>query len=66
MRDVEIEALRNRIAQLAAEGHDQEREVPAWLPAELQMREPAGFNPGRRLADARRVRRLRYPFIEAN
>ena len=38
MRDVEIQTLRNRIAQLAAEGREQEREAAAWLLAELQMR----------------------------
>ena len=45
MRDVEIQTLRNRIAQLAAEGREQEREAAAWLLAELQMRGPVGFNP---------------------
>jgi hypothetical protein len=58
-------ALRDRIAQLAAEGRHVEREATAWQLAELIMRGPQGFNPGRRLA-ARRVPRLRYPVIEAN
>lgn len=57
-------ALRHRIAQLAAEGREQEPEAAAWLLADLQMRGPVGFNPGRRLAE-RRVR-LRYPVIEAD
>jgi len=65
MRDVEIQTLRNRIAQLAAEGREQEREAAAWLLAELQMRGPVGFNPGGPLAE-RRVPRLRYPVIEVN
>ena len=57
-------ALRARMAQLAAEGREQEREAAALLLAELQMRGPVGFNPGRRLAE-RRVPRLRYPVIDA-
>jgi hypothetical protein len=58
-------ALRARMAQLAAEGREQEREAAAWLLAELQMRGPAGFNPGRQLAK-QQVYRLRYPVIEAS
>jgi hypothetical protein len=57
-------ALRKRIAQLAAEGRQAEREASAWLPAELTMRGPVGFNPGRRLPE-RRVPRMRYSVIEA-
>jgi hypothetical protein len=57
--------LRARIAQLAAEGREREREAIAWQLAELQMRGPQGFNPGRRLAE-RRVPRLRYPVIEVS
>ena len=54
MRDIEIEALRNRIARLAAEGR-----------ADLIMRGPAGFNPQRRLIE-RPAPRLRYRVIEAS
>lgn len=46
----EIEALRHRIAHLAAEGREAQREAAAWLLAEVMMRGPQGFNPGRRLA----------------
>ena len=53
MRDVEIQTLRNRIAQLAAEGREQEGEAAAWLLAELQMRGPVGFNPRGPLAERR-------------
>lgn len=55
---------RARIAQLAAEGRHTERDAAAWLLAEVIMRGPVGFNPGRR-APERRVPRLRYPVIEA-
>ena len=66
MRDVEIETLRNRIAQLAAEERvSRNAGRRPWLLTELQMRGPAGFNPGRRLPQ-RRARRLRYPVIEVN
>jgi hypothetical protein len=58
-------ALRHRIAQRAAEGREREREASAWLLAEMTMRGPVGFNPGRRLAK-QRVYRLRYPVIEVN
>jgi len=58
-------ALRARIAQLAAEGRHAEREASAWLLAELTMRGPVGFNPGRRRTE-RRAPRLRYPVIEAS
>jgi hypothetical protein len=57
--------LRARIAQLHDERPEQEREAACWLLAELTMRGPQGFNPGRRLAQ-RRVPMLRYPVIEAN
>ena len=57
-------ALRARIAQLAAEGREAEREAGAWQLADLQMREPEGFNLGRRLAE-RRIPRLRYPVTKA-
>jgi len=60
----EIEALRHRIAHFAAEGREAEREAATWLLAEVIMRGPAGFNPGRRLP-ARCIPRLRYPVIEA-
>ena len=49
MRDVEIETLRNRIARLAAEGREAEREATAWLLADLVMRGPKGRDPGRRM-----------------
>ena len=65
MRDIEIEALRNRIARLAAEGREAEREATAWLLADLIMRGPAGFNPGRRVVE-QRVPRVRYSVIEVN
>ena len=54
-----------RIAQLAAEGRDAEREAATWQLAELTMSGPAGFNPHRR-APERRIPRLRYPVIEVN
>jgi hypothetical protein len=57
--------LRARIAQLAAEGRDAEREAAACQLADLTMRGPQGFNPGRQLA-GRRFPRLRYPVIDAN
>jgi hypothetical protein len=57
-------ALRAHIAQLAAEGRHVEREAATWQPAELTMRGPQAFNPGRRLPE-RRVPRLRYEVIEA-
>ena len=53
------------VAQLAAEGREEEREAAAWLLADVIMRGPQGFNPGRRLAQGR-VYRLRYPVIEAD
>jgi len=62
MRDVEIETLRNRIARLAAEGREAEREATAWLLADLIMRGPIGFNPQRR--PERRIPRPRSPIIE--
>lgn len=49
-RVLPLPALCARISQLAAEGRHAEREVAAWLLAELQIRGPQGFNPGRRLA----------------
>ena len=61
----ETEALRHRIAQLAAEGRHAEREAVAWQLTELTMRGPHGFNPNRRPPD-RRARRLRYSVIEAD
>ena len=63
--DEQEAALRHRIAQLAAEGCKAEREAVAWQLAELIMRGPVGFNPGRRLTE-RRAPRLRYPVIEAS
>jgi hypothetical protein len=65
MTTPEESALRARVAQLAAEGREQEREAAAWLLAEVIMSGPQGFNPGRRLAE-RRVPRRRYPMIEAS
>jgi hypothetical protein len=47
--------LRARIAQLAAEGRHTEREAAAWLLAEVIMRGPVGFNPGRRAPRAART-----------
>ncbi len=64
MHTTEEAALRARIAQLPADGLEQQREAAAWQLAALQMRGPAGFKPGRRLAEGR-VRRLRYPIVEA-
>jgi hypothetical protein len=58
-------ALRARVAQLAAEGREPERDAAAWQLAEPCMRGPAGFNPFRWPSEAR-VRRLRYPEIEAS
>ena len=58
-------ALRMRIAQLAAEGCETEREAAAWLLAEIVMRRSAGLNPNRRCAAERRILRLRYTVIEA-
>ena len=58
-------AIRDRLAKLAAEGRHVEREAVAWQLADYIMRGPQGFNPGRRVAE-RRVRRLRYPIIEAS
>ena len=63
MTSADQAALRTRIAQLAAEGREQEREAAAWLLAEIVMRGPAGFNPHRRLEN--RAPRLRYQVIEA-
>jgi hypothetical protein len=54
-----------RIAQLAAEGCETEREAAAWLLAEIVMRRSAGLNPNRRCAAERRILRLRYTVIEA-
>ena len=65
MRDVEIETLRNRIAQLAAGGSRSRARGHAWLLADLIMRGPVGFNPQRRLIE-RPAPRLRYPVIEVN
>ena len=56
-------ALRERIAQLAAEGGHTEREAACSQLAELIMRGPQGFNPHRR---PQRAKRLRYPVIEAH
>jgi hypothetical protein len=56
------EALRARIAQLAAEGREAEREAAAWQLAALLMDGPIGFNPHR----PPRPKRLRYPIIQAN
>jgi hypothetical protein len=56
-------SLRARIAHLAAEGREPEREATAWLHAELQIRGPVGFNPHRQ-APSGRPSRLRYPIIE--
>ena len=58
-------AIRNRLAKLAAEGRHAEREAVAWQLADYIMRGPQGFNPHRRAVE-RRVRRLRYPVIEAS
>ena len=58
-------AIRDRLTKLAAEGRHAEREAVAWQLADYIMRGPQGFNPHRRPAE-RRVRRLRYPVIEAN
>jgi hypothetical protein len=58
-------ALRARIAQLAAEGREAEREAAAWQLAELVMRGSVGFNPHRRPPELR-IPRLRYPVIEVN
>jgi len=63
--DEQEAALRKRIAQLSAEGGKAEREAAAWQLAELIMRGPVGFNPGRR-PTKRLVRRLRYPLIETD
>ena len=65
MRDVEIQTLRNRIAQLAAEGREQNaRRRPGCWP-NCRCVAPVGFNPRGPLAE-RRVPRLRYPVIEVN
>jgi len=58
-------ALRERIAQLAAEGRHTEREAACSQRAELIMRGPQGFNPQRRLLE-RPAPRLRYRVIEAS
>jgi hypothetical protein len=58
-------AIRDRLAKLAAEGRHVEREAVAWQLADYIMRGPQGFNPQRRPVE-RRVRRLRYPIIEAS
>ena len=58
-------AIRDRLAKLAAEGRHVEREAVAWQLADYIMRGPVGFNPGRRLSE-KRIRRLRYPMIEAH
>ena len=58
-------AIRDRLAKLAAEGRNVEREAVAWQLADYIMRGPQGFNPQRRPVE-RRVRRLRYPIIEAS
>ena len=57
-------AIRDRLAKLAAEGRHVEREAVAWQLADYIMRGPVGFNPHAGVAE-RRVRRLRYPIIEA-
>lgn len=60
-------ALRARIAQLAAEGRDAEREAASCELADLIMRGPQGFNPGRHpLQNNPKSVRLRYPVIEAS
>ena len=58
-------AIRDRLAKLAPEGRPVEREAVAWQLADYIMRGPVGFNPHRRAVE-RRVRRLRYPVIEAS
>ena len=58
-------AIRDRLAKLAAEGRHVEREAVAWQLADYIVRGPQGFNPQRRPVE-RRVRRLRYPIIEAS
>ena len=58
-------AIRDRLAKLAAQGRHVEREAVAWQLADYIMRGPQGFNPQRRPVE-RRVRRLRYPIIEAS
>ena len=58
-------AIRDRLAKLAAEGRHVEREAVAWQLADYIVRGPQGFNPQRRPVE-RRVRRLRYPIVEAS
>jgi len=58
-------AIRDRLAKLAAERRHVEREIVAWQLADYIMRGPHGFNPHRRAVE-RRVRRLRYPIVEAS
>ena len=65
MPSEEEAAIRDRLTKLAAEDRHVEREAVAWQLADYIMRGPVGFNPQRRLAE-RRVRRLRYPIIEAH
>ena len=56
--------VRDRLAKLAAEERHAERKAVAWQLADYIMRGPCGFTPGRPLPE-RRVKRLRYPMIEA-